>query len=99
MSSTSVAGTCHQISTAHCGANAVAPTDALTLDYYLDGDVLIIASATIPGRLYITTSKDCSCPAGLQELSCKHADIRLNLLRPRKDATLVLTLDQADALF
>ncbi|HEX6292950.1 MAG TPA: SWIM zinc finger family protein [Herpetosiphonaceae bacterium] len=74
-------------------------TDTLTIDYYLDGDTLIIASATIPGRLYVTTSKDCSCPAGLHELPCKHAELRLSLLRPRTDAALVLTLDQADALF
>lgn len=76
-----------------------ASAKTLTIDYYLDGDTLIIASATIPGRLYVTTSADCSCPAGLQDLPCKHADLRLGILRPQSTAPIVLPLDQADALF
>lgn len=71
---------------------------ALTVDYYLDGDTLIIASASIPGRLYVTTSNNCSCPAGLQDLPCKHGELRLSLLRPRTDA-VVIPFDQADALY
>ncbi|HEX6292890.1 MAG TPA: hypothetical protein VFZ66_27150 [Herpetosiphonaceae bacterium] len=84
MSNTNEAGTCHQISTAHCGANAVAASDTLTIDYYISGDTLIIASATTPGRLYLVTSKDCSCPLGLEEWPCAHADLRLCLLAPQR---------------
>jgi hypothetical protein len=79
--------------------HAPAAAAPLTVDYYLDGETLIIASASIPGRLYVTTSNDCSCPAGLQELPCKHAELRLTLLRSRTDDAVVLPLDQADALF
>lgn len=60
---------------------------------------LIIASASIPGRLYVTTSKECSCPAGLDDLPCKHIELRLSLLRPQTDAPIVLPLDQADQLY
>lgn len=56
----------------------------LTIDYYLAGNTLIIASATTPGRLYVTTSTECSCPAGRDEWPCKHADVRLNLLAPQR---------------
>jgi hypothetical protein len=77
-------------------AAAAAP---LVVDYYLHDDTLIIASAAIPGRLYVTTSNDCSCPAGLQELPCKHAELRLSLLRPHTGVLVVLPFDQADALF
>ena len=78
-------------------ANA-APAETLTLDYYLDGNTLIIASASIPGRLYVTTANDCSCPAGRDDLPCKHGELRLRLLRPQT-AAVSLPLDQADALF
>jgi hypothetical protein len=87
MSTTSIAGRT---------ANAVAISNTSTVDYYLDGETLIIASATMPGRLYVTTATDCSCPAGLQEWPCPHADVRLNLLRPTPNASGVLTLDQID---
>lgn len=76
-----------------------AAADILTVDYFLAGEILIIASASIPGRLYVTTSNDCSCPAGLQEEPCKHAELRLNLLRPQSEAALVLPFDQADQLY
>ena len=79
--------------------HAAAATDTLTVDYYLDGDTLIIASASIPGRLYVTTANDCSCPAGLQDLPCKHGELRLRLLHPQTEAVLVLPFDQADALY
>ena len=78
--------------------HAAAATDTLTIDYYLAGDTLIIASASIPGRLYVTTSNDCSCPAGLQDLPCKHGELRLSLLRPQT-ASVMLPFDQADALY
>ena len=55
----------------------------LPVDYYLDGDTLIIASEETPGRLYIVTSTGCSCPAGQADWPCKHADYRLNLLMPK----------------
>lgn len=71
----------------------------LTVDYYLDDDTLIIASASIPGRLYVTTSSDCSCPAGLQDLPCKHAELRLSLLRPHTGVLVVLPFDLADQLY
>jgi hypothetical protein len=84
--------------------NATAKAETLTVDYYLDGDTMIIACATIPGRLYIVTSGDCTCPAGVQELPCKHAEFRLNVLYPRPTAqqtnahyTVILDLD--DELF
>lgn len=80
-------------------ANAIVEAEPLTIDYYLDGDTLIIASASIPGRLYVTTSRDCTCPAGLQELPCTHAELRLRILRPLSEAPVMLTLDQADQLF
>jgi hypothetical protein len=76
---------------------------SLVVDYYLDGDVLIIASLSIPGRLYVTTSKECSCPAGLEELPCKHAELRLRLLRPQptflNNAMFIVTLDQEGDLY
>jgi hypothetical protein len=75
-----------------------AAADTLTVDYYLDGDTLIIASASIPGRLYVTTATDCSCPAGRDDLPCKHGELRLSLLRPQT-ASVMLPFDQADALF
>ncbi len=59
------------------------PAAPLTVDYYLHGDTLIIASETIPGRLYIVTSTGCSCPAGQDDWPCEHADYRLNLLMPK----------------
>jgi hypothetical protein len=71
----------------------------LTVDYYLHGETLIIASASIPGRLYVTTATDCSCPAGLEELPCKHVELRLSLLRPQTEVALVLPFDQADQLY
>lgn len=77
--------------------NATAET--LIVDYYLDRDTLIIASASIPGRLYVTTSTDCSCPAGLQDLPCKHAELRLGLLQPQTEAPVLLPFDQVDQLF
>ena len=66
---------------------------------------MIIASATTPGKLYVVTSGDCTCPAGLQELPCKHAEFRLNVLYPRHDAqpqtaaAYTVTLDLVDELF
>lgn len=92
-------------STAQRPANAAAKAETLTVDYYLDGDTMIIASATTPGKLYVVTSGDCTCPAGLQELLCKHAEFRLNILYPRRtaqsqtDAEYTVTLDLADELF
>ncbi|HEX6291258.1 MAG TPA: hypothetical protein VFZ66_18890 [Herpetosiphonaceae bacterium] len=68
-------------------------TETLTLDYYLAGDVLIIASATVPGRLYVTTAKDCSCPIGLEEWPCAHADLRLRLRSPQAHDPYPLDLD------
>jgi hypothetical protein len=64
-------------------ANAVAKADTMTVDYYLDGDKMIVASQTTPGRLYIVTSTECTCPAGRQELPCKHAAYRVHVLMPR----------------
>ena len=61
-------------------------TEPLTLDYYLDGDTLIIASATTPGRLYIVTATSCTCEAGQDDWPCKHADYRLSLLMPKRAA-------------
>lgn len=79
-------------------ANAVTTAETLTLDYFLAGDVLIIASASIPGRLYVTTANNCSCPAGRDDLPCKHGELRLRLLRPQT-ASVMLPFDQADQLF
>jgi hypothetical protein len=70
----------------------------LTVDYFLAGDTLIIASTTTPGRFYVTTATDCSCPAGLAEWPCKHADVRLRLLAPQRTRQVSgmdgLTLDE-----
>lgn len=74
---------CHAL-IAQRRVNAAAKAETLTVDYYLDGDKMIIASATTPGRLYVVTSGDCTCPAGVQELPCKHAEFRLNVLYPRR---------------
>ncbi len=81
-------------------ANAVAKAETLTVDYYLDGDKMIVASQTTPGRLYIVTSTECSCPAGRQELPCKHAAYRLHVLisrKPKQDYAAVLAA--CDELF
>lgn len=105
MSAASVPQPRHRTSIAQRRANAVAKAETLTVDYYLDGDKMIIASATTPGKLYVVTSGDCTCPAGLQELPCKHAEFRLNVLYPRRkpqaqtDAEYSITLDLADELF
>ncbi len=58
----------------------------ITVDYYLCGETLIIASTTTPGRLYVVTSTECTCPAGRQEWPCHHAAVRLDLLAPRPTA-------------
>lgn len=92
-------------STAQRRANAADKAETLTVDYYLDGDKMIVASATTPGKLYVVTSGDCTCPAGVQELPCKHAEFRLNVLYPRHgaqsqtDTEYTVTLDLADELF
>ena len=75
--------------------NATARSESLTVDYYLDGDTLIVASATIPGRLYIVTATACSCPVGVQELPCRHAAYRLAILHPRRT---LLSNDAADVV-
>lgn len=86
-------------------SNVVAAAETLTIGYYLDGDTMIIASATTPGKLYVVTSGDCTCPAGLQELLCKHVEFRLNILYPRRTSQAetaseyIITLDLADELF
>ncbi len=64
-------------------AYAVAKAETLIVDYYLCGDTLIIASATTPGRLYVVTSTECTCPLGLQEWPRDHATLRLHLLMSR----------------
>jgi hypothetical protein len=70
------------------------PAAPLIVDYYLAGDTLIIASATTPGRLYVTTSTECTCPAGREAWPCPHAAVRLDLLSPRPTAQVVtFTLD------
>lgn len=95
---------CRRASTAQRRANAAARAETLTVDYYLDGDKMIIASATTPGKLYVVTSGDCTCPAGVQELPCKHAEFRLNVLYPRRttqpqsNAAYTVTLDLVDEL-
>jgi hypothetical protein len=70
-------------------ANATAKAESLSVDYFIcpDQHTVIIASATTLGKLYTVTSTECSCPAGRQELPCKHAAYRLNILHPRKPAT------------
>ena len=84
-------------------SNAAARAENLTVDYYLDGDKMIVASASRPGKLYVVTPTGCSCPAGLLELPCKHAAYRLNILMPRKprqtDAEYATTCAAADDLF
>ncbi len=61
-------------------SNATAKADALTVDYFMSGDTMIIASASHVGRLYTVTATECSCPAGRQELPCKHAAYRLQVM-------------------
>jgi hypothetical protein len=86
-----------------CKANAT-ETETLIIDYYLDGDTMIVASATTLGKLYIVTAKDCSCPAGMAELPCKHASYRLqvlsirNKLQPQTNPDYKITLDSSDEL-
>jgi hypothetical protein len=105
MSAASVPQPCRRTSIAQRRANAAAKAETLTVDYYLDGDKMIIASATTPGKLYVVTSGDCSCPAGLQELPCKHAEFRLNVLYPRRnhkpqtETEYSTTIDLCDELF
>lgn len=103
MSAASVPQPRRRTSIAHRRANAAAKAETLTVDYYLDGDKMIIASATTPGKLYVVTSGDCTCPAGLQELPCKHAEFRLNILstkrKPQTDAEYSTTIDLCDELF
>jgi hypothetical protein len=60
-----------------------ADTETLTVDYYLDGDTLIIASATTPGRLHVVTATECSCDAGREDWPCMHAGYRLHILANR----------------
>lgn len=83
--------------------NAVARAESLTVDYYLNGDKMIVASASTPGKLYVVTATGCSCPAGVQELPCKHAEYRLQVLMPRKprqsDAEYAKVCAAADDLF
>ena len=57
-----------------------APADTFTVDYYLDGDTLVIASTTIPGRLHVVTATECTCDAGRDAWPCQHADYRLHIL-------------------
>lgn len=105
MSESSVPQTQRQTSINQRRANAAAKAETLTVDYYLDGDKMIIASATTPGKLYVVTSGDCTCPAGLQELPCKHGEFRLNVFYPRctPHAQIVadysVILDLVDELF
>jgi hypothetical protein len=84
-------------------ANAAAKAETSTVDYYLDGDKMIIASETTPGKLYIVTSKDCSCPAGLQELPCKHGAFWLQVFsikrKPQTDEEYKTTIALCDELF
>ena len=84
-------------------SNAVARAESLTVDYYLDGDTMIVASSSTPGKLYIVSATGCSCPAGVQELPCKHAAYRLQVLmpprKPQTDADYARTLAACDELF
>lgn len=73
-----------RISRTEFHATATPRAQSLTVDYYLDGDTMIVASATTPGKLYIVTATECSCEAGRRELLCKHATYRLDKLYPRK---------------
>jgi hypothetical protein len=70
-------------------AHRNATTNTLTVDYYLDGDTLIIASATTPGRLHVVTATECSCDAGRNDWPCVHADYRLHILATRPPAALI----------
>ncbi len=54
-----------------------------SVDYFIAGDTLVIASASTIGRLYVVTASECSCEAGRQELPCWHAAARLHLFSPR----------------
>ena len=86
-------------------SNAVARADALTVDYFIcpDQQTVIVASATTPGKLYIVTASECSCPAGRRDLPCKHAEYRVQVLFPRtprqSDADYAATLTACDELF
>lgn len=87
-------------------ANAVAKADTLTVDYFIcpDKQTVIIASATTVGRMYTVTASECSCPAGRNELPCKHSAYRLHVLSPRKrqpmsDAAYAAACAAADDLF
>jgi hypothetical protein len=62
---------------------ANANTAPLTIDYYLDGDTLVIASTTTPGRLHVVTATECTCDAGRDDWPCTHADYRLHILASR----------------
>lgn len=103
MSTASVPQPRRRTSIAQRRANAAAKAETLTVDYYLDGDKMIIASATTPGKLYVVTSGDCTCPAGLQELPCKHSEFRLHVLsikrKTQTDAEYSTTIDLCDELF
>lgn len=70
-------------SSAQRQSNAVARAESLTVDYYLDGDTMIVASATTPGTLYIVSATGCTCDAGLRELPGTHAAYRLDTRHPR----------------
>lgn len=81
-----------RISRTELHATAAPRAESLTVDYYLHGDTMIVASASTPGKLYIVTSTECSCEAGRRDLPCKHAAYRLEKLHPRR------TLMSDDAL-
>ncbi len=84
----------------HHYRTAIADAPSLAVDYFIcsDRQTVIIASATTNGKLYAVTSTDCSCPAGLQELPCWHADARLMVLYPHKPGINAGMLEWRDAL-
>lgn len=73
-----------------------------TVNYFVAGDVFIVASATKVGTLYQVTATECTCEAGRNALPCWHAEARLQIMHPRKpqtDAEYRKTLELCDELF
>lgn len=74
-------------------SNAIARAATLTVDYFIcpDQQTVIIASATTVGKLYHVTATGCTCPAGLQELPCKRAAYRVQILSLSRPHTMLVS--------
>src|SRR5688500_7533835 len=66
------------------------PTTAAKLasvDHELVGDVLIVPSTKVIGKLYRVTEHGCTCPSATYRLTCWHMSARAYLLAQQPAAT------------